>query len=67
MEYAGDYQLYTPIKTYKEELWTEPKEFLKCDKCNGEFFSNKFLGGVATNFFKCSFCEHEMDLRKGRL
>lgn len=64
VDYACNYQLYTPIKSWKQELWTEPKKNLTCEKCGGEFFSNKYLGKDETKWIKCIQCGQEKDLRE---
>ena len=64
VDFACDYQLYTPKKTRLEELWTEPKVHFKCEKCGSDFFASKILSGNVVKWLKCIKCGQEKDLRE---
>ena len=48
----------------EEEVWNEPN-YLKCGKCDQEYFANKYSGTERqTLLLKCITCGEEKDLRK---
>jgi hypothetical protein len=45
-------------------FWGNPRKFLTCDSCGGEFFAHKILSGDLVNWVMCVQCRTEKDLRK---